>query len=262
LFVHDINPVLLAIGPFEIRYYGLFYVIIFLYTYFYLIYLSKHKKIGLGRNDVESLMIWLTLGLIIGARLFEVLFYSPSYYLSDPLEVFAIWKGGLSFHGGLVGIIIAGYLFVRSRKISFFELADIMVLPLSIGLALGRLGNFINGELYGRITDVAWCFKFQAAEGCRHPSQLYEAAKNIVIFATLAAISSSSGLRKRLKPGTLLAIFLMMYAVLRFFIEFVREPEVMIGPLTIGQAFNIVMFIAGAGLIYFLYHRNTAKGKK
>ena len=255
MFYNNINPTLLSIGPFEIRYYGIIYLTGFIIAYFMIYYLANKRELKLSKDDVADLIFYLIVGTIIGARLFYIVFYNMAYYISKPLEIFALWHGGLSFHGGLVGAVIAGYLFCRKKKIGFYELADIAVIPLAFGLFLGRIGNFINGELVGRITNAPWCVKFRDYEGCRHPSQLYESLKNLVIFFILWFIKD-----KKLKKGIMFWSFILMYSGLRFFIEFVREPDPQIGfifGLTMGQWLNIAMFVVGA---YFIFKINRDKG--
>lgn len=247
MFYHNINPVIAEIGPFTIYWYGLMYVIAFVFIYYMLLFLAKRKKVKLAKNDIEWFMIIEAAALIIGARVFEVLVYNPGYYLAEPLRIFAVWEGGLSFHGGLLGMLIAGYYFCKKKKIKLLQMADLVVIPVGVALALGRVGNFINGELYGRITNVPWCMKFPEADGCRHPSQLYEVAKNLAIFGVMWTI------KDRKKPdGYFFALFLILYGVLRFSIEFVREPEVMVGFLTMGQILCLIMIIAGGGLMWHL----------
>ena len=244
VFYHNIDPVLLRIAGFEIRYYGLIIVLSLILAYFMLPYLAKKKKLNLSKEKIENLLFYTALAGLIGARLFIVFIYHPSYYLSNPLEIFKIWKGGVSFHGALLFSIIAVYFFCKKHKLKFLEIMDLLIIPTALGFALGRIGNFLNGELYGRITSVPWAVKFSTVEGFRHPSQLYESAKNFLIFFTLLFLN-----KKKHKPGFLLAIFLIMYSVLRFLIEFVREPEIYIGFLTMGQFLNILMFIAGIYLL-------------
>ena len=256
MFYHNINPTLLNLGPFEIRYYGIIYALGFILAYFFINYLAKQKNLDLKKEDTADLLLYLIIGTILGARLFEVIIYNPVYYLSKPLEIFAIWHGGLSFHGGLVGAVIAAFIFTKKKKIEFYDLADIVVIPLAFGLFLGRIGNFINGELVGRITNLPWCIKFKNYEGCRHPSQLYESLKNLFIFSILWTIKN-----KKLKKGILFWSFILMYSTLRFFIEFVRAPDPQLGlilNLTMGQWLNIVMF--AIGLFFFIkINRNTYK---
>lgn len=237
MFINNINPILFSLGPFEIRWYGLFYALSFIIGYYFIKNQVKKQNLNF---DAENFIFWILIGDIIGARLFEILFYNPSFYFSNPLEMLAIWHGGLSFHGGLFGGLLAAYFFSRKYKVSLWKLADLCSIPLAFGLFLGRIANFINNELVGKITSLPWCVKFQGYEGCRHPTQIYEALKNLVIFITLIPIS-----RKQHKDGYLFSIFLIMYSVLRFFIEFYKVPETMFFFLTTGQALNILTLVLG-----------------
>lgn len=254
MFYNNINPVLFRIGPFEVRYYGLIYLIGFIVAFFIINHLAKRKELKLSKDDVWDLIFYIVVGAVIGARAFEVLIYNLSFYLSHPFEIIAVWHGGLSFHGGLIGALISGWLFCRKKKMDFYTLADISVMPLAFGLFLGRIGNFLNGELVGRITDVPWCVKFRDYAGCRHPSQLYESAKNLLIFFVLWSIKD-----KKLKKGTMFWGFILMYSFLRFFIEFFREPDLQLGfilGLTMGQWLNIAMFIVGAVFMWKVNRSN------
>ena len=254
MFMHNINPVLLRLGPFEIRYYGLFYVLGFVMAYFIIDYLAKKKKISLSKDDIADFLLYIIVGTVLGARIFYIIFYNLPFYLSNPFEMLAVWHGGLSFHGGLIGSVIAGFYFCKRKKIDFYEIADITVIPLALGLALGRIGNFINGELYGRITDVPWAVKFPDAEGFRHPSQIYESFKNLLIFSTLWIIKD-----KKLPRGFIFWLFVVMYSALRFIVEFTREPDeqlgFIIGFLSMGQVLSIVMFAIGIFFIYRVSHK-------
>lgn len=255
MFIHDINPVLLSIGPFEVRYYGLFFVIGFVLAYFILIHLAKKKELNLTKNDIADLFLYIMLGVVLGARIFYILFYNLPFYLSNPFELIAIWHGGLSFHGGLIGGALGGYYFCRKKKIDFYEIADILVIPAALGLALGRIGNFINGELYGRITDVPWGVKFPDAEGFRHPSQIYASFKNLFIFITLWTIKD-----KKFPKGFMFWLFVVMYSVLRFTVEFFRQPDpqlgFIIGFLSMGQILSIIMFFVGVFFIFKVYKKD------
>jgi phosphatidylglycerol:prolipoprotein diacylglycerol transferase len=247
MFTHNIDPALLHLGPFEIRYYGLFYVIGFIVAYFMIDYLAKQKKFKLGKNKIEDVLVYGGIAGIIGARLFYILVYDFLFYLQNPLEIFAIWHGGLSFHGALIGALIGVYLFAKKNKYNVLELLDIMVIPFAFALCLGRIGNFMNGELYGRITNVPWCVNFPSVDGCRHPSQIYEAIYSFFIFFILWKLKD-----KKMKKGMMFAIFLMLYSVLRFFTEFFREADVQLGyffGLTMGQILCLVMFVAGLILV-------------
>jgi len=252
MFVHNINPVLLRLGPFEVRYYGLIFVLGVVISYFILSYLAKKKELNLTKDDIADFFLYLILGVILGARIFYVIIYNLPFYLNNPFEIIAVWHGGLSFHGGLIGAVIALLFFCKRKKINFYEIADIAVIPLALTLALGRIGNFINGELYGRITNVPWAVKFPDAEGFRHPSQIYESFKNLLIFFTLWAIKD-----KKLPKGFLFWLFVIMYSVLRFIMEFFRAPDeqlgFVIGFLTMGQIFSIIMFLIG---LFFMYKVN------
>jgi len=250
MFYHNINPSLLRIGPFEIRYYGIFFVISLIIAYFLIHYLAKKRRLKLSKDDVSEYLIYMMVGAIAMARLFYVFIYNFNFYLQNPIEIFALWHGGLSFHGGLAGAVIGAFIFCKKRKISFYEIADITVIPLAIGLFLGRISNFLNGELYGRITTVPWAVKFKGVYGFRHPSQLYEAVKNLFIFFTLWHLKN-----KKLPKGALFLIFVCAYSFLRFFIGFFRAPDPQIGfiyALTLGQILNIIMFFIGMFLLYKL----------
>jgi phosphatidylglycerol:prolipoprotein diacylglycerol transferase len=251
MFYHTINPTLLNLGPFEIRYYGLIFVFGFIIAYFSIPYIAKIKRLKFTRNDTTDLLFYLIIGVITGSRIFYIIFYNLKYYLINPLETFTIWHGGLSFHGGLIGAIIAGYIFCKKKKINFFVLGDIVVIPLAIGLVFGRIGNFINGELVGRITSIKTiCVDYsrnnfiEQVSGCRWPSQLLESLKNLIIFAILWFLKD-----KDLPPGFLFWLFITMYGFLRFFIEFIRMPDAqlgfIIGGLTMGQLLNIPMVLVG-----------------
>ncbi len=248
VWVHNLEPVLLQLGPLQIRWYGLMYVLGFLFTYYYMKRRIKNKHVNMTVEQLDSLMTWCTLAMILGARLAEILLYQPSYYFANPWKMLAIWEGGLSFHGALVAMLLAGWLWCRKNKKKFLALADECIVPLALANSFGRIGNFINGELPGTITTLPWGIKFPGVEGFRHPSQVYEAAYDLVIFLVLYATRNKA---KMWKQGTQLALFLIMYAVFRFLTEFVREPEVFVGSLTMGQFLNIFMLLAGLALLFW-----------
>ena len=254
MFIHNIDPVLLSIGPFEIRYYGLFFVVGFIIAYFLLNYLVKRKEIDLTKDDIADLLLYVIVGVVLGARIFYVFIYNLPFYLSNPLQIIAVWNGGLSFHGGIIGAAIAAFYFTKRKNIDFYTIADIAVITVALGLALGRLGNFTNGELYGRITDVPWSFKFQDAEGFRHPSQIYASFKNLLIFFTLWVIKD-----KKLPKGFMFWLFVIMYSIFRFTVEFFRQPDpqlgFIIGFLTMGQILSIIMFLVGIFFLYKIYKK-------
>ena len=244
MFINNLNPTLLKLGPLELRYYGLVYVLGFIATFFYLNYLVKNKKIKLSQDQLSDLLFYLILGVIFGGRIFYILFYNLKYYLNNPFEIFAVWHGGMSFHGALIGLMIVLYYFSKKEKIKFYTLADIIVLPAALFLFFGRIANFINGELYGHITNVSWAVKFQNIPGYRHPSQIYEALKNIVIFSIL-----SLQLNKSRKPGFLFWQFVFFYGLFRFFIEFFRfSPNYYMG-LSTGQYLCVFMLIPASYIL-------------
>ena len=251
--VVNFDPILVQLGPLRVSWYGLMYVFGFLASYFLVLYQMKHKDFGLSRQEVDSIYFYLALGLIIGARLGYVLFYDFSMYRKDPFEILFIWRGGMSFHGGLIGVLVGWFIFCRKNKKSFWRTADLFVITAPIGLGLGRIGNFINGELYGRVTQVPWGMIFPKGGPLpRHPSQLYESVlEGGVLFFILWFMKE-----KKLPPGGLLAVFLSLYGGFRFFLEFFREPDVQLGfvfgPFTMGQVLSSFMIAVGLFLLFFL----------
>ncbi|MBW1674773.1 MAG: prolipoprotein diacylglyceryl transferase, partial [Deltaproteobacteria bacterium] len=266
-----INPTIIKIGPLQIRWYGVMYILAFLASYFLVKYQIRKKRLTIDINTVNDLYLFLIIGLIIGARLGYVVFYNLPFYLSHPLELFAIWEGGMSFHGGLIGIILSGLIFVKKHKASFWEFADLISVTAPIGLGLGRLGNFINAELYGRVTNLPWGMIFPSGGVLprhpsqlnlpwgmifpsggvlpRHPSQLYELfLEGILLFMVLWWIKDF-----HFKKGTLFCLFLILYSIFRFFIEFFREPDPQLGLIfsfiTMGQALSIFMCVSGLVLL-------------
>ena len=256
MFFHNINPELLQIGPFQIRYYGLFYALGFIIAYFLIYYLAKRKELSITKNDVADFLVYVIVGVVLGARFVYVVVYNPIFYLQNPFEIIAVWHGGLSFHGGLLGAITSAYIFCRRKKIAFYDLADIVVVPVALALALGRIGNFMNAELYGRITNVDWCIDYSKNKfienlpsGCRHPSQIYASIKNLAIFAVLWFIKD-----KKLPKGFMFWSFITLYGLFRTFIEFFRAPDEQIGFIfnyfSMGQLLSIPMFLIGLYMIY------------
>lgn len=239
MFYHNINPTLLKLGPLEIRYYGLFFVLSIILTYYLLIYLSKKNNLNLTKSQVSDYIFHIIIGALIGARFFHIFIYHFDYYSKNLIEIFLIWKGGLSFHGGFLGAILAGYYYCKKNNLSFLKMADITVIPLSLGLAFGRLANFINGEIPGTITNISWAVKFPNYQDFRHPVQIYESIKNFFIFSTLWFLKN-----KKLRTGTLFFTFIFMYSILRFFLEFFKDPQgFLFLKLTLGQILSLIMFI-------------------
>ena len=250
----EIDPILFSFGFLKIRWYGLMYVLGFAATYFLVYRQLKQFKWDELLKQVDNLNLYLILGVILGGRLGYVFFYQPSYYLHHPLEILATWEGGMSFHGGCLGVILAGILFCRFHKLDFWKGADLYVVTIPIGLGLGRIGNFINAELYGRVTDVPWGMVFPGGGTLpRHPSQIYEALlEGAVLFILLWSLKSKPWKTSpsRFWPhGSMFALFLISYGVMRIFVEFFREPDAYLGEvflfLTMGQILSITMIAAG-----------------
>jgi phosphatidylglycerol:prolipoprotein diacylglycerol transferase len=251
------DPVLIQIGPLAIRWYALAYIVGILGGWVYARALIRAEGLWSGKPpltvvDFDDFILWVTLGIILGGRIGYVLFYNPAYFLAHPSEIIQLWKGGMSFHGGFLGCVIAVMGFARWRGISILSLGDIVCAVAPIGLFLGRLANFINAELWGRTTDVAWGFVFPGAGPLpRHPSQLYEATlEGIVLFIVLAVMMRFGALKR---PGTILGTFCLGYGLARTTAEFFREPDAQLGflwgPLTMGMLLSLPLIIAGITLI-------------
>lgn len=245
MFIHNINPTLLSLGPLEIRWYGLVWAFGFFLAYLALKH--NHEKLNLTLKQVEQFFTWLLVGTVVGARIVHVLFWGPTYYLANPLEVLFLWRGGLAFHGGLIGSILVTYYFAKKNNVSFYKLADVLVIPAAFALALGRIANFINAELYGKVTDVSWCVEFPTAQGCRHPSQLYAAFGRFVAFGVLYFIS-----KKDYKDGVVFWWFVILMGLVRIIVDFYRVDYTLLA-LTMGQWLSIGMVVIGA---YFVYKRS------
>lgn len=260
----NFDPVFLRLGPLEFRWYGLMYVIGFVAAYFVILAEIRRRKIPLERDDVADMIFAVALGVIVGGRTGYVLFYNLSDYLAHPLKVFAVWEGGMSFHGGLVGALLGGLWFVRKKKLDFLAMADVGFLTAPIGLGLGRIGNFINGELYGRVTDVPWGMVFpdpRAGNLPRHPSQLYEAfLEGPVIFIVLWTLA-----RQQRPKGVIFWTFIALYGAFRFFVEFFREPDVqlgfILGGFSMGQLLSFPMAVGGMLMIRRCWSRDRGQPK-
>ena len=207
-------------------------------------YQIRKRGLELEADFVETLYSYLIVGLMLGARLGYVIFYNAAYYLDNPLEIFSIWQGGMSFHGGFIGVLLGGLLFCKRYRVYYWLNADLVVVTVPIGLGLGRLGNFINGELYGRVTNVPWAMIFPGESLPRHPSQLYEfLLEGVVLFIILWSMKG------KVKSGQLIALFLVFYGIFRIVAEFFREPDPQIGyimgVITMGQILSCLMVVAG-----------------
>lgn len=245
MYIHNIDPVLFEIGFLEIRYYGLVYLLGVLILYYYL---KKNKdKLGLSEDNIYNFIFYSFLGIIIGARLFEFMFSEPDVLLADPLELFRIWHGGMSFFGGLVGVLISGYYFCKRYKLDFYKLADVAVFPATIALIFGRIANFINGEIVGTISELPWCVVFNGYLGCRHPYQIYASLSHLWLLLILFKARNLK-YKKNLENGILFVTFIICYSLIRFLVDFLREEPRILG-LTIWQILSLIFIIAG--LIFY-----------
>jgi phosphatidylglycerol---prolipoprotein diacylglyceryl transferase len=255
-FVHNLSPIAIELGPVAIRWYGLMYLLGFALFLVLGKLRARDPWRDMSGRDVDDLLFFGMIGVIVGGRLGHVIFYGPpSYYLQNPLEIFAVWKGGMASHGGILGVIVAMAWFARSRGKSFLRVADFVVPLVPLGLGAGRIGNFINGELWGRVADptLPWAVIFPASGDMtpRHPSQLYQfALEGVALFAVLWLYS-----RRPRIPGTVGALFLLAYGALRIIGEMFREPEALYGAmplgLSAGQWLSVPMVVAGIG--FFMY---------
>ena len=253
MFINNFDPVALNFFSLEIRWYSLSYIFGIVFAWIYCKkFLIKDEKI---LNLFDDLISYLIIGVILGGRLGYIIFYNLNYYSKNILEIFMIWKGGMSFHGGLLGVIIATYVFSKRNNINTFLFLDLISMSAPIGIFLGRIANFINSELYGRETNLYWSVKFERIDNAfRHPSQIYEAIfEGIVLFIILNLIHKKIST----KNGLISSLFVIFYSIFRFFIEFTREPDSQIGlilfNMSLGQIISIIFFITGIILFYNNY---------
>jgi phosphatidylglycerol:prolipoprotein diacylglycerol transferase len=243
-----IDPIALQIGPIQIHWYGIAYIVALAVGIWILSGLNKKTKVFKNLNQVFDFAFWLFLvGVIIGGRLGYILFYNLPYYIQNPARILTVWEGGMSFHGGLIGSVIVAYLFCKKHKINFLKMADIVVIPSALALFFTRIANFINGELIGRVIESPYCKWLGVDFGdglLRYPSQLFQSISALLLFLILFLI-----FRTKPKKGILLFSYLGLYGLFRFIIEFYREPDAQIGfilkYITMGQIFSIVMLLAG-----------------
>lgn len=257
----QINPDLFSIGSFHLRYYSLMYIIAFAVVYFLAIYRIKSEKYEYTAENIQDYLVWAMIGLILGGRLGYVIFYNWSYYAGHLLEIFLpfdiahgmkfVGISGMSYHGGLVGIFITTAYFCHKYKINFWRFADLLIPAIPLGYFFGRIGNFINGELFGRITTVPWgmYFPLDPTNSLRHPSQLYEAFfEGLFLFLILWLIR-----KKKFVDGYLLGLYIICYGLVRFFIEFFREPDyqlgLFLGIISMGQILCLLMMLGGIAIL-------------
>jgi len=262
-----INPVLISIGPFAVRWYALAYIVGIIAGWFYARAIIASDKLWSGRapfsvTDFDDFVIWITLGIILGGRIGYVLFYNLQHFAANPIEIFQLWNGGMSFHGGVIGCILAIVLFALRQRIPVLSLADVTAAVAPIGLFLGRLANFINGELWGRAADVPWAMVFPHGGAVpRHPSQLYEAAlEGVVLFVVLALLVRSGALKR---PGVVTGVFAIGYGVARITCELFREPDPQLGFLwggmTMGMLLCIPLILAGIAVLAVALRREPSR---
>ena len=250
----SIHPIILSIGFLDIRWYSLAYIFAFIFGSILIKKLNKRLQNTLSDKLIDSFFIWAVVGVIIGGRIGYVFFYQLNLFLSDPFYILEVWQGGMSFHGGLIGMITSIYIFSIFKKIQFFYLSDLVSLAAPFGLFFGRIANFINTELYGRVTDFPFAIIYPSIDyNPRHPSQLYEALfEGIILFIILIIYFNRN--RKRYIIGNISGLFLIFYSLFRFLIEFLREPDYQLGLLYIyfsmGQLLSIPLFIAGLFIFF------------
>ncbi|MCL2567418.1 MAG: prolipoprotein diacylglyceryl transferase [Alphaproteobacteria bacterium] len=264
----DISPVVFSvgafslgsieIGPIEIRWYSLAYIFGAIFALLYIKFLNRNLALipePRRKNFFEDLLFYIILGVLLGGRLGFVIFYGFSYYISNPLEIFYLWQGGMSYHGGLIGVLIASFLLAKKYNMNFLRITDIIAPSVPIGLFLGRLANFINAELYGKPATVPWAVHFPNVYLPRHPSQLYEAMlEGVVLFVVLGIMWHRKVYNKE---GYLSAALLILYGIFRIFIEFFRVGEIyFFNVISMGQVLSLPMIIAGVFILYYAKRKN------
>jgi len=261
MIVHNIDPVFIDLGIIEIRWYSIAYIFGIILGWVYAVKIIRKTKkwdnfSPVSLTDFDDLIIYLVLGIILGGRLGYIFFYNLEYYIKNPFDIFFIWQGGMSFHGGLLGVIFAIFIFSKIKNISFFKLTDIVACVAPIGIFLGRVANFINGELFGKISQLPWAVVFpEAGNISRHPSQIYEAIlEGIILFIFINFLAVKK--RMLIKKGYISSVFLILYSMLRIIGENYREPDIHIGYIfniiSMGSLLSLITFIFGLIIIYFL----------
>ena len=256
MWIHNLNPVLLSLGPFEVRWYGIAYVFGALFSLWWLLYWQKKGFLELSSDEVWDFVFYCLVGVLVGARLFMIV-WVPGIYLLHPLELLYVWKGGMSFHGGFVGIIVGGWLFCRRRNISFLKMADLMSFPALLALGLGRLANFMNAELVGRVFDGPWCVVFPGVDdSCRHPSTLYAASKRFLVAGWLYVLSMKQ-VASGFNTGFIFWNFVLFEGLGRFLVDFFRFDDLYIS-LSLGQWMSLMMVIV-ALIVLISKHKSDWK---
>lgn len=258
-----IDPTLIEIGPFAIRWYALAYIAGLLLGWRYVRWISERPPRLISGEQIDDLLVWITLGVILGGRLGYVIFYKPEFFLDNPLGILKVWQGGMAFHGGLLGSIIGGYIFARRRGVPPLYVGDLCAAAVPIGLLLGRFANFVNGELWGRATDVPWAMIFPGdpEQLPRHPSQLYQAGlEGLVLLVVLFLLARQERVRRR--HGFIFGAFIAGYGAARFIVEFAREPDAHLGLLvagaSMGQLLSLPMIVVGIAIMIVVSRRANA----
>ena len=240
-FSFDIDPTAFSIGGFDFSYYWLVYLAGFVVCIIFLLRATKKNKIEMSEKEVYGFAVYFVIGLILGARAFYVIFWGGNFYWNNPIWIFLFWKGGMSFHGGLLGAFLTSFSYTNKKKINFLKVADILTLPALFFLALGRIANFFNQEIVGTVTNVPWCFNFRYDEGCKHPVQLYAAAGRFMLFGFLLWMKKSL---KSFREGFIFWSFVFLICVGRFILDFWREDIRYFG-LASGQLISLVFILIG-----------------
>lgn len=249
MFIHNIDPVLFRIFGLEVRYYGLVYAFYFIASNLLLVHLAKNNKIkNFDEKKADILVLLLVITGVAGARIFYFIVAEPSIFITDPLELFKLWHGGMSFYGGFLGILIAGYFYCKKYEINLLEILDALFFLAPLALALGRLANFANSELWGKVTDVSWCVKFPSVEGCRHPYQIYASISHFITFGILLFFWNNRE-KKGYRAGTIFYHFLWLYGGFRFLTDFYRDDAPLLFGLSLGQYVSLLMFLIGIILL-------------
>lgn len=250
----QIDPIIFSIGPLAVRWYGMMYLLGFVGGYFVMCHIARWRYLSISKEQISDLLFYGVIGVVAGGRIGYTLFYNADYYLSRPWEIFYVWEGGMSFHGGLLGVVTVLLIYCKLRQLSLLMIADLVVVAVPIGLGFGRIGNFINAELWGRPTDLPWGVIFPGGgPEPRHPSQLYEAGlEGLVLFVIIYLLH-----RLKFQSGVPAFTFLAFYGLFRFLVEFVRQPDAHLGFLwggaTMGQLLSLPMILVGCvGIIFVL----------
>lgn len=254
MWVHNLNPTILKLGFLEVRWYGLVYVLGFFIAVYWLLYLRKKGQLELSKNEIWDFGFYLMLGVLVGSRLFMI-FWRPEIYLFKPWNLFKIWEGGMSFHGGFVGIVVMAWYYCKKKNIAFWKMADLLSIPAILVLGLGRIANFINGELIGRKFLGKWCVVFPESDNlCRHPSTLYAAIKRFLVFGWVLILY----LKDSFTPGFIFWNMVFFEGLGRIIVDFFRVDPLYFG-FTLGQWFSLVMVIVSLWFFYTKYRKDCKK---